>query len=42
MKKKLETSNIYSSMQLKLKYKQQINNLFLKKPTIRDEFFIVF
>jgi hypothetical protein len=44
MKKKgLETSNIYSSMQLELKYKQQINNFLVqKKPAIRDEFFIVF
>jgi hypothetical protein len=30
-KKRLETSNIYSSMQLELKYKQQINKNFLKK-----------
>ncbi len=30
-------------MQLELKYKQQINNFFKKKkPTIKDEFFIVF
>jgi hypothetical protein len=43
MKKKgLETSNIYSSMQLELKYKQQINNFLLqKKPSIREEIFIV-
>jgi hypothetical protein len=31
VKKKLETSNIYSSMQLELKYKQQINHFLLKK-----------
>jgi SRSO17 transposase len=31
MKKKLGTSNIYSSMQQKLKYKQQINNSLLRK-----------
>jgi hypothetical protein len=43
-KKNLKPYNVYSCMQLELKYKHQINNFFLKKrQTIRDdEFFIVF
>jgi hypothetical protein len=36
VKKKLETSNIYSSTQLELKYKQQINNFFKKKSQQSD------
>jgi hypothetical protein len=37
--KKLETNNIYSSMQLNLKFKKQINNFLLKrKPTSEMSF----